>query len=203
MAPATGVDRRAPGANRKPCRNSAWEECILTTDLASLIRNVPDFPKPGIQFKDITTLLLQPAAFREIIDGWKARYAEKDVDVILGVDARGFIFGGALAYAMGLPFVPARKKGKLPSECISEEFALEYGTDTVEIHTDALQPGSRVVVVDDLLATGGTVGAVVRLVRRVGAEVVEAAFVVELPLLKGRDKLTGIPVHSLVEFMVE
>lgn len=175
----------------------------MTIDLAALIRNVPDFPKPGIQFKDITTLLLKPAAFQEIVDGWKARYENQNLDAIVGVDARGFIFGGALAYAMGLPFVPVRKKGKLPAECVTEEFELEYGTDTVEMHTDALTAGSRVVVVDDLLATGGTVAAVARLAQRVGAEVVEAAFVVELPLLKGRDKLSGIPVHSLVSFMVE
>ncbi len=172
-------------------------------DLAALIRNVPDFPKPGIQFKDITTLLLQPAAFRHIVDGWQERYRDMNLDAIVGVDARGFIFGGALAYAMGLPFVPVRKKGKLPAECISEEFELEYGTDIVEMHTDALAEGSRVIVIDDLLATGGTVAAVVRLAQRLGAEVVEAAFVVELPLLKGREKLAGVPVHSLVEFMVE
>ncbi len=172
-------------------------------DLAALIRNVTDFPKPGIQFKDITTLLLQPAAFRHIVDGWQERYRDMNLDAIVGVDARGFIFGGALAYAMGLPFVPVRKKGKLPAECISEEFELEYGTDIVEMHTDALAEGSRVIVIDDLLATGGTVAAVVRLAQRLGAEVVEAAFVVELPLLKGREKLAGVPVHSLVEFMVE
>jgi adenine phosphoribosyltransferase len=125
------------------------------------------------------------------------------VDVIVGVEARGFIFGAALAYAMGLPFVPVRKKGKLPAKTIAESFDLEYGTDTVEIHVDALKPGQHVVILDDLLATGGTVAAVARLVQRLGAEVTEAAFVVELPLLKGREKLAGIPVHTMVEFMVE
>jgi adenine phosphoribosyltransferase len=172
-------------------------------ELAPLIRNVPDFPKAGIQFKDITTLLQRPDAFREVIGDLKARYAGRQVDVIVGVEARGFIFGAALAYAMDLPFVPARKKGKLPAKTIAESFDLEYGTDTVEIHVDALKPGQHVVILDDLLATGGTVAAVARLVQRLGAEVMEAAFVVELPLLKGREKLAGIPVHTMVEFMVE
>ena len=126
----------------------------------------------------------------------------RKVDVIVGVDARGFIFGAALAYSMGLPFTLARKRGKLPAETVREQFDLEYGTDTIEIHVDALKPGQRAVVVDDLLATGGTVVAVANLVRRLNAEVVEAAFVVELPVLKGREKLKGTPVHCLVEFMV-
>lgn len=173
-------------------------------DLAQYIRNVPDFPHAGIQFKDITTLLLQPHAFRYIVDGWGERYAGK-VDAIVAVDARGFIFGAALSYNTGLPLVTARKKGKLPGDTIFEEYQLEYGTATVEIHNDALKKGQRTVVIDDLLATGGTVAAVVNLVRRLGAEVVEAAFVVELPPLKGRERLEGmgVPVHSLVEFMVD
>lgn len=172
-------------------------------DLASLIRNVPDFPVPGIQFKDITTLLLHPAAFRFIIDGWKARYADKGVTAIVGADARGFVFGGALAYAMGLPFVMARKKGKLPADTISEEYELEYGTATLEIHRDALKAGDRVVLIDDLLATGGTMRAISNMVEKLGAEIVEIAFVVELPPLKGRVKLEPYSVHSLVEFMVD
>ena len=172
-------------------------------DLASLIRNVPDFPVPGIQFKDITTLLLHPAAFRFIVDGWKARYADKQIAAIVGADARGFVFGGALAYAMGLPFVLARKKGKLPADTIEENYALEYGTATLEIHRDALKPGDRVVLVDDLLATGGTMRAIANMVEKLGAEIVEIAFVVELPPLKGRAKLEPHPVHSLVEFMVD
>ncbi len=172
-------------------------------DLAATIRNVPDFPKPGIQFKDVTTLLLEPEAFRQVVDGWKARYADKKLDAIVGVDARGFVFGGALAYAMDLPFVLARKKGKLPADTLAESFELEYGTDTVEIHRDGIAAGQRVLIVDDLLATGGTVAAVARLVKRLGGEIVEAAFVIELPPLKGREKLPDIPVHSVVEFMVE
>lgn len=172
-------------------------------NLGALIRNVPDFPKPGIQFKDVTTLLQHADAFRYVIDFWKARYENQNVDAIVGAEARGFIFGAALAYAMGLPFVPVRKKGKLPADTISEEFDLEYGTDVVEIHVDALKPGERVVLIDDLLATGGTMAATARLVRKLGAEIVEAAFVIELPPLKGREKLAGLPVHTLVEFMVE
>jgi adenine phosphoribosyltransferase len=172
-------------------------------DLASLIRNVPDFPKPGIQFKDITSLLMHPAAFRHIVDAWRARYADADIHAIVGVDARGFIFGAALAYAMGLPFIPVRKKGKLPADTISEDFELEYGTATLELHRDALLPGQRVVVVDDLLATGGTVEAVTKLVQRLGAHVAEAAFVVELHPLGGRARLGITPVHCLVEFTVD
>lgn len=173
-------------------------------DLAQYIRNVPDFPHKGIQFKDVTTLLLQPHAFRYIIDQWTARYAGK-VDAIVGVDARGFIFGAALAYTTGLPFVAVRKKGKLPAETCCEEYELEYGKAIIEIHLDALKAGDRVVIIDDLLATGGTVAAAAKLVRKLGAEPIEAAFVVELPPLKGRERLEGmgVPVHSLVEFMVD
>lgn len=172
-------------------------------DIASFIRNVPDFPKAGIQFKDITTLLQNGPAFRHIIDGWKDRYEGLGVASVVGADARGFIFGGALAYAMGAPFVPVRKPGKLPAETISERYELEYGESALEIHVDALGRGERVVLVDDLLATGGTMEAIVKLVERLGAEIVEIAFVVELPPLKGREKLTGYPVYSLVEFMVD
>ena len=172
-------------------------------DIAKVIRNIPNFPKPGIQFKDITTLLLEPEAFRHVIDTWRARYEPMGLDAIVAIDARGFVFGGALAYLLGIPLVLARKKGKLPGDTLAESFDLEYGTDTVEIHTDAVQPGQRVIVMDDLLATGGTAAAAARLVRRLGGEVVEAAFVVELPPLKGREALDGIPVHSLVSFMVD
>ncbi len=172
-------------------------------DLAHVIRNIPDFPKPGIQFKDITTLLLEPNAFRQVIDTWYERYRARAIDAIVAIDARGFVFGGALAYALGVPLALARKKGKLPGETLAESFELEYGTDTVEIHADAVQPGQRVVVMDDLLATGGTAAAVTRLVRRLGGEVVEAAFVIELPPLQGRKALDGIPVHTLVSFMVD
>lgn len=172
-------------------------------DLAQYIRNIPDFPKPGIQFKDITTLLLVPEAFREVTRAFRARYETQDITGIVGVDARGFIFAAALAYEMGLPLITARKKGKLPGDTIAEEYALEYGTAIVEMHRDAVKPGGRLVIIDDLLATGGTVAAVVRLVERLGGNVVEAAFVVELPPLGGRKRLDPVPVHSLVEFMVD
>ncbi|MCF6286655.1 MAG: adenine phosphoribosyltransferase [Candidatus Hydrogenedentes bacterium] len=172
-------------------------------DLAQYIRNVPDFPKPGIQFKDITTLLMVPEAFRETILLFKSRYENKALDAIVGVDARGFIFGAALAYEMGLPFITARKKGKLPADTIAEKYSLEYGTAVVEIHRDAIQPGQRLIIIDDLLATGGTVGAVARIVEQLQGVIVEAAFVVELPPLGGRKCLAPIQVHSLVEFMVE
>ncbi len=172
-------------------------------DLASVIRNVPDFPKPGIQFKDITTLLLVPEAFRFTVDAFLERCALLKPDAVVGIEARGFIFGGALAHAAGLPFVPARKPGKLPADVVRQTFSLEYGTDVIEMHRDALQPGWRVLLVDDLLATGGTAAAAVELVSRLGGEVIEAAFVVELPPLKGREKLAPLPVFSLVEFMVD
>lgn len=172
-------------------------------DIAGAIRNIPDFPKPGIQFKDITTLLLKPEAFQQVVDTLVERYKDNRPDAIVGVESRGFIFGSAIAYVMGIPFVLARKPGKLPGKTIKESFALEYGTDTVEMHEDAIQPGSRVLIVDDLLATGGTVAAVARLVERLGGTVMEAAFVVELPPLKGREKIAPLPAFSLVSFMVD
>ncbi len=169
-------------------------------NLAPWIRTVPDFPKPGIQFKDITTLLKSGPVFQSIIEGWKERYAEQNLHAIVGAEARGFIFGAALAYALRLPFIPVRKPGKLPAETLAESFELEYGVDQLEIHVDALKRGDRVVVVDDLLATGGTMAAICRLVERLGAEIVEIAFVIELSFLKGREKLAPYRVHTLVEF---
>ncbi len=171
-------------------------------DIGSFIRTVPDFPKAGIQFKDITTLLQNGPAFKYIIDGWKDRYTDKKIDAIVGADARGFIFAGALAYALGLPLALVRKKGKLPHTTISESYELEYGTDTLEMHIDALHKGDRVILVDDLLATGGTMSAAVKLIEKLGAEIAEITCVVELPLLKGREKLAGHPIHTLVEYMV-
>ncbi len=172
-------------------------------DVEALIRTVPDFPQPGIQFKDITSLLQNGPAFKYVIDGWRTRYIDQNVDAIVGADARGFIFGSALAYAMELPFIPVRKKGKLPGETIGVDFELEYGTATFEIHIDALQKGDRVVLIDDLLATGGTMEAAAKLVTKLGAEIVEITCLVELPPLNGRARLVGYPVHSLVEFMVD
>ncbi len=171
-------------------------------DFESLIRNIPDFPKPGIQFKDITTLLKNSAAFHQVIDLWKERYQNKELDAIVGAEARGFIFGSALAYALNLPFVPVRKPGKLPAATLSESFELEYGTDTLEIHADALSQGNKVVLIDDLLATGGTMAAICRLMERMGVQVVEIAFLIELLPLKGRQRLEPYPVHSLVQTML-
>ena len=172
-------------------------------DLAPHIRNIPDFPQPGIQFKDITSLLLVPEAFRFTIRQFKDRYTPMKPDGIIGVDARGFIFGATLAHEMGLPFIAARKKGKLPGDTVSQEYALEYGTAVVEMHRGDIEAGKRYIIVDDLLATGGTVNAVVALVRALAGEVLETAFVVELPPLGGRVALEPIPVYSLVEFMVD
>lgn len=172
-------------------------------NIADVIRNIPDFPKPGVQFKDITTLLLHPEAYKYVIDALAERYGKDRPDVIVGVESRGFIFGSTLAYVLGVPFVLARKSGKLPGETIKESFVLEYGTDTIEIHVDAIEPGAKVLIVDDLLATGGTVAAVARLVERMKATVTEAAFVVELPPLKGREKVAPLSVFSMVSFMVE
>ncbi len=169
-------------------------------DLAALVRNVPDFPKPGVQFKDITPLLMNTQAFREIIDGWRDRYADKKLDAIVGAEARGFVFGAPLAYAMGLPFVLIRKRGKLPADTFSVDYELEYGTESFQIHTDALKPGDRVVLVDDLLATGGTMAGMVQLVRRLEAEIVELAFVIELGFLGGRAQLEGLPIHTLIRY---
>jgi adenine phosphoribosyltransferase len=171
-------------------------------DIGSYIRTIPDFPKSGIQFKDVTTLLQNGPAFKYIIDGWRDRYADKNIQAIVGADARGFIFASALAYAMGLPLVLVRKKGKLPHKTISASYELEYGTDTLEMHIDALNKGDRVVLVDDLLATGGTMAASADLIEKLGGQIVEITCVVELPLLKGREKLAKYPIHTLVEYMV-
>lgn len=172
-------------------------------DLSSIIRNVPDFPKPGIQFKDITTLLQNENAFCYVIDFWKERYTAQDIDVIIGADARGFIFGGALAYALNKPFSLVRKKGKLPFDTIAQSYQLEYGEDTLEMHTDALDHGNQVLLIDDLLATGGTMEATAKLVEQLGGQIIEMAFVVELPPLNGRQRLKDYPIHALVEFMVD
>ncbi len=166
----------------------------------TLIRDVPDFPKPGIMFKDITPILQHPAAVAEVIQGLAAVARELQPDVIVGIESRGFIFGTPLALEMGLPFSPARKLGKLPYDRISEEYALEYGTNTIEMHVDAVNPGQRAFIVDDLLATGGTAAASARLVERLNGHVAGFGFVVELEFLQGREKLLGYPVRSLISF---
>lgn len=169
-------------------------------DLAQYIRDVPDWPKPGVLFKDITTLLKVPEAFREAVDRLAEPFMDKDVDIVVSVEARGFIFGGALAYKLGAGFVPARKPGKLPAETIREEYALEYGTDALEIHKDAIKPGQKVLIFDDVLATGGTLSATARLVERLGGEVVGIALLIDLTFLKGREKLKKYNVYSLIEY---
>jgi adenine phosphoribosyltransferase len=168
--------------------------------LKALIREVPDFPKPGINFYDITTLLKDGQGFRAVIDGLKARYASAGVEVVLGIEARGFIFAPALAYALGVGFVPVRKPKKLPAACERVEYALEYGTDVLEIHKDAIQPAQRVLIVDDVLATGGTAAAVTELVGKLRGTVVGLGFVIELDFLNGRKKLDGFDVHALVHY---
>jgi adenine phosphoribosyltransferase len=169
-------------------------------DIRSKIRDVPDFPHEGILFKDVMPLIADPSAFRETIDQLAAWAGPRAPDVILGAEARGFIFGGALAYALGCGFVPARKPGKLPWETVDATYELEYGTDTLQIHADAFREGSRVIVLDDVLATGGTAKAKIELVERLGAVVVGVLFVIELTFLNGRDRLDGYDVHALIDY---
>ena len=172
----------------------------MTIDLASKIRDIPDFPKDGIVFKDIMPLLADAEAFRTTVDQL-AEFAEPHrPDLVLGAEARGFMLGGALAYRLGCGFVAARKPGKLPWETVSAEYALEYGVDSLELHADAITSGGRVLIHDDLLATGGTARAKVELVEQLGGEVVGLAFVIELAFLNGREKLAGYDVHSLVQY---
>lgn len=169
-------------------------------DLASRIRDVPDFPQEGIVFKDITTLLKDAAAFKQALDQLTLRVKDWDIDVVVGMESRGFIFAAPVAYLLGVGFVPVRKLGKLPAETVRMEYELEYGTNTLELHVDAIDKGARVVVVDDLLATGGTVGATIDLIEMIGGEVVGAAFLVELGFLNGRSRLDGYHVASLVTY---
>ena len=168
--------------------------------IKSVIRTVPDWPEQGVNFRDITPLLQNSAAFRKLIDSFVHRYQEMNLDAIAAIDARGFIIGAPLAYELGCSFVPVRKKGKLPHKTIEENFSLEYGEDTVAIHEDALKPGARVLLLDDLLATGGTAAAAAKLVSKVGAEIVEIGFLIELDFLKGREKLGDYPIHSVVTY---
>jgi adenine phosphoribosyltransferase len=171
-------------------------------DFKALIRTIPDYPKPGILFRDITTLLAHGPGFRQVIAAFAARYEGRRVDKVAGIEARGFILGGALAERLHVGFVPIRKKGKLPFETVGHDYELEYGTDRVEIHRDAVRPGERVVLIDDLVATGGTALAGVTLLRQLGAEVLEACFVIDLPDLGGRARIeaAGCPTHALVAF---
>ena len=169
-------------------------------DLKSLIREVPDFPKPGINFYDITTLLKDPAGWRATIDAMTAHYQGTHIDVVVGVEARGFFFAPAMAYALGAGFVPVRKPGKLPAATVSVEYALEYGTDKLQMHQDAIAPGQKVLIIDDVLATGGTAAAVAQLVEKVGGEVLGLGFLVELDFLHGREKLAGRDLFSVLHY---
>jgi adenine phosphoribosyltransferase len=169
-------------------------------DLASTIRGVPDFPIEGILFYDITTLLKNPAALKESVDQLVNHYQNAGVDVVVGIESRGFIFGMPLAHQLNVGFVPVRKPGKLPAETTAESYELEYGTNTVEIHVDAIEKGQKVLIVDDLLATGGTAQATCRLVEKLGGQIVGLAFVIELNFLNGREKIKGYDVFSLVRY---
>ncbi len=171
--------------------------------LESSVRSIPDFPKPGILFRDITTLLQNKKAFKEAIGRLVKKYKNKKIDLVVAVEARGFILGGAIAQGIGAGFVPVRKKGKLPWKTKSVTYELEYGTDTLEIHQDAVKPGDKVLIIDDLLATGGTVRAVTELLEQQGAKICAIAFLIELVDLKGKEKLKDYPVYSLIKFRGE
>jgi len=169
-------------------------------DLKTLIREVPDWPKPGILFYDITTLLKNPGGLRRLLDAMTAEYRDQKIDLVLGIEARGFIFGPAVADRLGAGFVPVRKPRKLPAETARISYDLEYGSDSLEIHKDAIQSGQRVIIVDDLLATGGTACAAVQLAQSLGADIAGVGFVIELGFLNGRQKLSNVPVFSLLKY---
>ena len=172
----------------------------MTESIKSKIRTIPHWPKKNIMFRDITTLLKSPDGLKETIDLFHERYVNKKIDIVIGIEARGFILGAPLAYLLGCGFVPVRKPGKLPAECESEEYSLEYGKDKVEIHKDAINKADRVLIVDDLLATGGTINATRNLVKKLEGEIVECAFVIELPDLNGREKIKDENIFSIVKF---
>jgi len=171
-------------------------------DLKDLVRTIPDYPKPGIMFRDITTLLGHANGLRACIERLVAPFTNRRIESVAGIEARGFILGGAVAHELGRGFVPIRKKGKLPAKTIGQDYSLEYGVDTIEIHADAIRPGDKVLLVDDLIATGGTAEAAIELIRRSGGEIVAAAFVIDLPDLGGAKRIAGhnVKVHTLVRF---
>jgi len=170
------------------------------SSLKNIIRNIPDFPKKGIQFKDITTLLSDAVSFREAIDLMSHRYLAEKIDAVVGIEARGFVMGAALAYKLGTGVILVRKKGKLPHKTVSVSYELEYGTDTLEVHEDAIRPGMKILLADDLLATGGTMSAVLKMLESLGAEIVECCFLCELTGLNGRKQLERHKVFSLIQF---
>ena len=169
-------------------------------NIKDTIRSIPGWPIKEVIFRDLTTLMQNPAAYAETCDIFYNRYKDMRVDKVVGIDARGFVFGAVLAYHLNVGFVPVRKKGKLPHKTIEESYSLEYGESTVEMHVDAIEPGERVVIIDDLIATGGTIGAAVKLVKKLGGDILECGFVVELPDLKGREKIKDQNVFAVCEF---
>lgn len=171
-------------------------------NLKSLIRTIPDYPKAGVQFRDVTTLIADPVGLRSSVDQMLRPFLTSDIDFVMGIEARGFILGGAIAHELGRGFIPIRKKGKLPGSTIGQDYQLEYGTDRIEIHADALSKGDRVLLVDDLIATGGTAEAAVELIRQAGGDVVAAVFIIDLPDLGGAERLKkmGIELHTLMQF---
>jgi len=173
---------------------------VTVAEIERAIRNIPDFPKAGIQFKDITPLLADARLFSGAIDLLTEKHAPGTIDAVVGIDARGFIFAAAAATKLKAGFIPVRKKGKLPYDTFEQDYALEYGHATVAMHTDALKPGARVLLIDDLLATGGTSAAAVALIQKLGGNIIELGFLIELKFLAGRDKLSGFPIHSLVVY---
>ena len=173
---------------------------MLTIDLKQMIRSVPDFPKPGINFFDITTLLKEPEGLKATIDAMSTPYANARIDAVVGIESRGFILGAAVAQRIGAGFVPVRKPGKLPAKAIKEVYELEYGKDAIEIHADGIEKGQRVLIVDDVLATGGTAAATTRLVKQLGGELHGLAFLIELTFLNGKSKLTGENVYSVLQY---
>jgi adenine phosphoribosyltransferase len=175
----------------------------MSVNLRSVIRSIPDFPKPGIMFRDVTPLFGNPAAFRQAVDSLAAAFASENPNVIAAIESRGFVFGGALAYKLGVPFVPIRKAGKLPHTTHRAEYELEYGQGVLEVHVDAIRPGDRVLLIDDLVATGGTAAASVELIRRLGGTVVGAGFLIELAFLAWRRKLEGVKTEVLISYADE
>jgi adenine phosphoribosyltransferase len=197
VTPSTGTAASStsgitPSSGTLTLEQSAW--------LKQYIRNIPDYPQPGILFRDITPLLQDAVALKFTIETMANRYRSQQIDQVVGIESRGFIFGTPLAYLLGTGFVPVRKKGKLPSQVISVEYELEYGSNVLEIHTDSIQPGQRILVVDDLLATGGTTAGTVKLVEQLGVQVVSLAFLIELAGLEGRSRLPGHDVFALLSY---
>jgi adenine phosphoribosyltransferase len=169
-------------------------------NLKDTIRSIPDWPIKGVIFRDLTTLMQNPEALKESCDILYERYKDMGISKIVGIDARGFVFGAILAYKLGIGFIPVRKKGKLPWKTIEESYSLEYGEGTLELHEDAVKPGEKVIITDDLIATGGTIEATVKLVRKLGGDIVECAFIIELPDLKGREKIKDCNIFAIAEF---